>query len=122
MTDRPVLPEPLPDPTFRDVEKKEPPYRITKWSSPWLILIPFLVGWEMLMIQQGRAGGPLSHVVWAIYGPRYELRWWLIGMPTSGFLVWTIWHFLFVWPAVPQLLTLVTVGLLVGIVGALVMA
>jgi hypothetical protein len=100
-------------------EKRQPKYRLTRWSLPWLILLP-VVGYELVMIQQGRMGGPLSHVVWVAYGDRWSLRWWLLSCAFTGLAVWTCAHFAFESPALRELGILVGLGLLVGLLGWLI--
>lgn len=107
------IPHPIPP-------KRRARYRLTKWSLPWLIGIALFVPYEILMIVQGHAGGPLTHVVKWAYGDPQSLRWWVIGFAHSGFLLWMVPHFLFEGWGLKQLLTLVIGGALLGLVGYLV--
>lgn len=91
-------------------------YKVTRWSIPWLALIP-LIGWELWTIQQAKPGGPLSHVVWWALGDLYSVRWWLLGWPLAGFLLWAAVHFLLQWPGPRELWLLSGAGFLVGLVG-----
>jgi hypothetical protein len=116
-----MAPEPVGNPPESDVidEKRQPGYRLTRYSIPWLILLP-LIGYELVMVQQGRMGGPLSHVVWWAYGERWSLRWWLLACSMAGFFAWVVWHFAMETPALRELGILVGAGLLIGLLGWLI--
>lgn len=91
----------------------------TKWSAPWILLFG-LLGYELWAVATGKPGGPLSHIIWWVYGERFGVRWWLTAMPTNGFFIWMAAHFMLEWPELRELAWCVGVGLLVGVVGALV--
>jgi len=96
-------------------------YRPSKWSSPWILLLP-LLGWELWTVATGKAGGPLSHLVWWAYGDRYSLRWFLMSMSMNGLGVWAAAHFMFERWEVRELGFCVGIGLVLGLVGWLLMA
>lgn len=97
------------------------PYRPTKWSSPWILLLP-LLGWELWTVATGKAGGPLSHLVWWAYGDRYSLRWFLMSMGMNGLGVWAAAHFMFEKWEVRELGFCVGIGLILGLIGWLLTA
>jgi len=97
------------------------PYRPSKWSSPWILLLP-LLGWELWTVATGKAGGPLSHLVWWAYGDRYSLRWFLMSMGMNGLGVWAAAHFMFERWEVRELGYCVGIGLILGMVGWLLTA
>ena len=97
--------------------------RLTAWSIPWIVLIAICavlaVPYEIYCIATQRDGGPLTHVVKYAYGPQYGLRWWLLG---CGFFAWSAWlapHFMFDGVGLRALLTLLALGLAVGVTGYL---
>lgn len=96
-------------------------YRPSKWSSPWILLLP-LLGWELWTVAKGKAGGPLSHLVWWSYGPRYSLRWFLMSMGMNALGVWAAAHFMFERWEVRELGICVGLGLLLGLLGWLFLA
>jgi hypothetical protein len=89
-------------------------YRPSKWSTPWLLLIP-LLGWEIWTVATSKHGGPLSHLVWWAYGDRWSLRWWLASMGMNGLGVWAAAHFMFERWEVKELGICVGVGLWLGL-------
>lgn len=93
-------------------------YRLTKYSVLWIAAAIVLIPYEIAMIVQGKDGGPLTHVVKWAYGEPGSVRWWLLGCSNSGFLLWLVPHFLLEDFGLKPLLLLVTVGFLVGLVGA----
>jgi hypothetical protein len=93
---------------------KQRPGRVTRYSLPWLLLVP-LVGYEVWAILRDVDGGPLSHVVWWAYGDRWSLRWWLISGVVNGLMLWAIAHFMFVWPGLRELALLTAVLVAVGL-------
>ena len=94
-----------------------PRYKLTPYSLPWLILAPLLIAYEIVMVIQGHEGGPLTHVVKWAYGEPLSARWWLLGWANTGFLVWLPPHFLFEGWGLRSLLTLVGIGLAIGLAG-----
>jgi hypothetical protein len=101
----------------KTTSKSRPTYRLTKYSILWIVAAIVLIPYEILMVIQGKDGGPLTHVVKWAYGDQGSLRWWLLGWANTGFLFWLMPHFLFEdWGAV-HLAALVVLGLLVGIAG-----
>lgn len=93
-------------------------YRLTRYSIVWIVALLLLVPYEIVMVVRGEPGGPLTHVVKWAYGDPYSVRWWLLGLPTTGFILWCAPHFLFEGWGVKSLLTLVGLGLLIGAIGA----
>ena len=99
-----------------EAEKREPRYRPTKWSIPWLLLIP-LVGYELWAVVTSKDGGALSHLVWWAYGDRWSFRWWIASMMMNGLGAWAAWHFMFEWPDWRHLLWALLLGLALGLLG-----
>jgi len=97
-------------------EKRETAYRPTRWSTPWLLLIP-LFGWELWAVITGKPGGPLSHLVWWAYGERYSLRWWVVAQVMNGLGLWAAAHFMFEWPDWRHLLIVLAAGAVTGLLG-----
>lgn len=95
-------------------------YRLTRYSIVWVVAIVLLVPYEIWCVVNGVDGGPLTHVVKTGYGEPQSARWWLVGMTSSGFILWMVPHFLFDGWELRALLTFVGSGFLVGIVGWLV--
>lgn len=91
-------------------------YRPSKWSSPWILLLP-LLGWELWTVATNKGGGPLSHLVWWAYGPRWGLRWWLLSMSMNALGLWAALHFMFEKWEVRELGVCIFFGLLLGMVG-----
>ena len=91
-------------------------YRPSKWSTPWLLLLG-LFGYEVWTVATGKHGGPLSHLVWWAYGPRWTLRWWLWSMGMNAFGFWAAAHFMFERWEVRELGICVAVGLMLGLAG-----
>ena len=80
------------------------------WSDAswfWIWAIAGAVLYEVVMLAMGRAGGALSHVVWAAVGEPYTWRWALVGAPIVGLLAWLAPHFLFQWGTALDLLAIV---------------
>lgn len=98
-------------------------YRLTRHSIVWLVWITlsvaFLVPYELYMVAKGVDGGPLTHVVKWMYGEPYSLRWWVLGSLFFGWSAWLAPHFMFEGWGLRALLTLVGLGLLVGLTGYL---
>ena len=71
-----------------------------RWSDAswyWIWAVTGAILYELIMLAIGRAGGALSHVVWAALGPPFTWRWALAGAPLVGTLLWSLPHFLFQW-------------------------
>ena len=94
------------------------PYRPSKWSTPWILLLG-LIGYELWAVATSKPGGPLSHLVWWAYGDRWSLRWWLASMSMNGLGVWAAAHFMFERWEVKELGICVFFGVLLGLVGYL---
>lgn len=111
---------PHPDPLGASLaaKKRRAAYRLTRYSVLWIVAAVLLVPYELVMVAQGHDGGPLTHVVKWTYGAQGSARWWLLGWATSGFLAWLIPHFLLEGWGIASLLVLVALGLLAGLVGA----
>jgi hypothetical protein len=103
--------------TGRVAEKPPALYRLTRYSVVWIVAAALLIPYEVIMIAQGRQGGPLTHVVKWCYGEPHTLRWWLLGFSNSGFLLWMIPHFLLDTWGLRSLIALVLLGLLIGAAG-----
>ena len=88
------------------------------WFWVWAIVGAVL--YEFVMLAMGRAGGALSHVVWAALGEPYTWRWALVGAPIVGLLVWCVPHFLFQWGTGVQLLAII--GAVLAVLAVLVIA
>lgn len=99
---------------------KAPAYRLTRYSILWIAAAVLLIPYEIVMVVKGHEGGPLTHVVKWMYGEPLSVRWWLLGWAHTGFLCWLPPHFLFEGWGLRALLTLVGLGLLIGVVGWLV--
>jgi hypothetical protein len=97
-------------------------YRVTKASLVWFVAALLLIPYEILCVARGVDGGPLTHVVKWAYGQQGSLRWWLLGWPVSGFIAWTVPHFLFDGLGLRSLILFVGAGLCIGAVGAVVTA
>ena len=95
-------------------------YRVTKASLVWFAAALLLIPYEILCVAKGVEGGPLTHVVKWAYGPEQSARWWLLGWPVSGFIAWTVPHFLFDGLGLRSLILFVGLGLAVGAVGYLI--
>ena len=103
------------------VEEQRPAhrYRPTIRSIPWLLGFLILPLYEVLAIVYKWDGGALSHLFWWAYGDRGTLRWWLLSCGFTGWSAWCCAHFALRWPGLPQLLTLLVLGLLIGLAGYL---
>lgn len=99
------------------VKPKLATYRLTRYSLFWLLVIPTAVGYELWALLNRKDGGPMSHVVWWLYGDPHSLRWHLVGGALTGFWLWLPWHFLYRWPDQWHLLALCALGLLLGAAG-----
>ena len=97
--------------------KSRPKYRLTRYSILWIVAALVLIPYEILMVVQGKDGGPLTHVVKWAYGEPGSARWWLLGWANTGFLLWMPPHFLFEDIGFLHLLAFVAVGLVIGAVG-----
>ena len=101
------------------VPKGWKPPKLTRYSILWIVAAVLLIPYEIVMVWQGKEGGPLTHVVKWMYGEPLSMRWWLLGWAHTGFLLWLPPHFLFEGVGLKSLLTLVGLGLLVGVSGLL---
>lgn len=99
--------------------KPPPGYRLTRYSILWIVAAILLIPYEIVMVVKGQEGGPLTHVVKWAYGEPLSVRWWLLGWAHTGFLCWVPPHFLFEDWGLRSLLTLVGIGLAIGITGLL---
>lgn len=95
-------------------------YKLTRASIVWIIAALLLVPYEILCVARGVDGGPLTHVVKWAYGEPGSLRWWLLGLANTGFLLWMPPHFLFDDWGLRSLVVLVVLGLLTGTAGYLI--
>lgn len=83
------------DATVVPLRRKRPDYtHRPKGAGLWALLVPFLLA-EVVSLRLD-VEWTLSRTVWWVLGPEGEPRWWLIGLPLWGLLLWTGPHFL--WP------------------------
>lgn len=73
--------------------------RFSDASWYWVWVVAGAALYEVVMLAAGRAGGALSHVVWAAnhVDGGYSLRWVLVTGPLFGFLAWLFPHFGWAW-------------------------
>ena len=114
--------QPAPGGMDRALEVKDHrPQRLTRYSVPWVVWLTlsavFLIPYEIVMVAQGREGGPLTHVVKWLYGPERSLRWWLLGCLFFSWSAWLAPHFMFHGVGLRALLASLALGLLVAVVG-----
>lgn len=101
-------------------KKKADLYRITRYSTVWIVAALLLIPYELWMIVRGEPGGPLTHVVKWMYGEPFTPRWYMLGWASTGFIAWLIPHFLFEGFGLASLLLFVGFGLAIGLTGLIV--
>lgn len=73
--------------------QKQPDYTHRPKGAPvWALLLPLIV--VELWAVATNVEYTLSRTVWWLLGPELRPRWWLVGMPLSALLLWSVPHFL----------------------------
>ena len=89
-----------------------------KGALLWALLLPPIAA-EIVALRLD-VEWTLSRTVWWVLGPEGEPRWWLLGFPLWGLLLWTGPHLLWPWWCDGRVLLGVTVVMLaVGVAGVL---
>ena len=94
--------------------------RISPLARPWIIGLILWPAYEMWALLTGHEEATLTHFIRThVLTEDWSPRWWLLSWPLGGFCLWLGPHFMFKEVGLAVLLTLVGLGLVIGVAGFL---